>query len=249
MAHRRGALADCRPAPQTRVPVRRGEVTARRREPGSPAPRRRTFFADPFVQRNFTLDAVAAVVDGSTIESMLQERGAAPPVADSDLPSESDSDSDSEDGDDRVCLRADAATLLCEQLALADVVLLTKTDLLPDAAAVAAATAAIAGVNCRADVVRRCRPLRPSSSAAHPMRTLSDRGAAWCCGSGSGARSGGVLGGADAAAAAQFSLGRRRGGAPRPPSLRQRCARAQGGSRAPPPPPTPPPTLNLRRAG
>jgi len=93
----------------------------------------RTFLADSFVQRNFRLDAVVAVVDASSAASRLHrtcclpgEAGAQSNVSDEDILDECgvlDSPERS--------LEDDTACLLCEQLSLADVVLLNKLDLMP----------------------------------------------------------------------------------------------------------------------
>ena len=117
------------------------------------APVAQTFFADRFVQRNFRLDAVVAVVDARTAPAALtlaKAGGAAAPppsrsyAADDDSDDEEDVEEagavlsatcvalDSEAQTDEV--RAQAARLLCEQLCLADVVLLNKMDTVAAAA-------------------------------------------------------------------------------------------------------------------
>ena len=137
-----------------------------------------TFFADRFVQRNFRLDAVLAVVDASTARPALElaKAGGAGVAPAGRIRSADDDDDDDDDdvstisGDDGECeaadggdgngagagagagsgsgsgngrsnddaadaeTRAQAARLLCEQLCLADVVLLNKLDLLEQGA-------------------------------------------------------------------------------------------------------------------
>jgi G3E family GTPase len=115
-----------------------------------------TFFADRFVQRNFRLDAVLAVVDSQTAPAALrlaQEQGVAG-EGEEDEGSGDGSDGDSSNGSDddedhreNVAvvvgaaaaeeeaarkLRGKAARLLCEQICLADVVLLNKMDLVDE---------------------------------------------------------------------------------------------------------------------
>ena len=105
-------------------------------------------FADAYVQASYKLDAVIAV-DGSTALSMLREPGLLAPGAAAAwqkrrqtlrhpsraraltrLYNEPGEQLDREGSASR--LRLDAARLLCEQIALADVVLLSKLDLVPE---------------------------------------------------------------------------------------------------------------------
>ena len=124
------------------------------------SPVAQTFFADRFVMRNFKLDAVLAVVDARASPDALRlaRKGAAgmPPAQqkrsyssddDSDDESHADSadDSSSNAVDTAIAsgsvadrsagqtvdeMRAQAARLLCEQICLADIVILNKIDLL-----------------------------------------------------------------------------------------------------------------------
>ena len=125
------------------------------------APVCQTFFADAFVQRNFRLDAVLALVDAEAAPRALEllvcscdALDAPPAVAGSDSDSDDDDDDDGSassdesgaepdadadaDADAREAafdrkLRVQAARLLCKQLCLADVVLLNKLDLVDEA--------------------------------------------------------------------------------------------------------------------
>ena len=132
-----------------------------------------TFFADKFVQRNFRLDAVLTVVDAQTAPAAIQLAQAA---SDERLETEamvlkggdsSDSDAASSASDDGIAcvpddsddvLRLQAAQLLCEQICLADVILLNKVDLVSEEAC-RDATALLASVNTLARIIptRRAR--------------------------------------------------------------------------------------------
>ena len=132
-----------------------------------------TFFADKFVQRNFRLDAVLTVVDAQTAPAAIQLAQAA---SDERLETaamvlkggdSSDSDAASSASDDGIAcvpddsddvLRLQAAQLLCEQICLADVILLNKVDLVIEEAC-RDATALLASVNTLARIIptRRAR--------------------------------------------------------------------------------------------
>lgn len=145
-----------------------------------------TFFADRFVQRNFRLDAVIAVVDALAAPAALRlvlDAGAAD--GDDEHTDEAvSSDDESEDEDERAVadanaakgaraepddarLRARAAKLLCEQLCLADVVLLNKIDLVSEAEATEAKRL-VEAVNSTARVV----PCQHSQAALDQVMDL-----------------------------------------------------------------------------
>lgn len=130
-----------------------------------------TFFADKFVQRNFRLDTVVTVVNAQTAPAALQlaQAGGAPDAigADGDTDTDLDSDSESEaesdaDGDEQrsglrrsagvledaiadAQLSGEAARLQCEQLCLADVVLLNQIDCVSEVRPSLAAGSSVAG--------------------------------------------------------------------------------------------------------
>ena len=153
-----------------------------------------TFFADRFVQRNFRLDAVLAVVDAQTAPDAVRMAQAQPDGADDTEPDDddesssdpSDSGSESEDAEGAVDgkgggkgggggtgggtggeggsavtsedekLRLQAAKLLCEQICLADVILLNKFDLASDEQR-GEAMSLLASVNASAAIVPTTR--------------------------------------------------------------------------------------------
>ena len=124
-----------------------------------------TFFADRFVQRNFRLDAVLAVVNAQTAPAALRLVRSIDDdeeeEEEEDFGDETDAQSDDEhtstasqstaDADDRR-LRMRAGRLLCEQLCLADVVLLNKLDLISEDEA-AEAESLVRSVNSAARIV------------------------------------------------------------------------------------------------
>jgi len=96
-----------------------------------------TFFADPFVQRCFSLHSIIAVVDASHALDRLRDDAPIAKQRRSASVSDSDSDSDSSDDDEddestSARLMSSVSKLLCEQLSYADTVLLNKADLVQD---------------------------------------------------------------------------------------------------------------------
>ena len=151
-----------------------------------------TFFGDRFVQRNFRLDAVIAVVDAQTAPAALRLARRAHSAEDAldgaatedEASSDEDSDNISGAEDDEETaeepeapplhdktLELRAAKLLCEQLCLADVILLNKVDLISEEEAAEAASL-VSGVNSTARLVR-CQHAQPDLESVLDLRAFS----------------------------------------------------------------------------
>mmetsp|Transcript_29819 Transcript_29819/g.77185 ORF Transcript_29819/g.77185 Transcript_29819/m.77185 type:complete len:456 (-) Transcript_29819:401-1768(-) len=164
------------------------------------SPVAQTFFADRFVMRNFKLDAVVTLVDARASPDALRlaRKGAAgmPPAPEKSSYScdgESDNESHADSADDNSSsnaigaamdsgsfadkirtvdeMRAQAARLLCEQICLADIVLLNKTDLL-DAAELADVRELISEVNSTARILQ-CEHSRVDLSSVLHVNAFS----------------------------------------------------------------------------
>ncbi|KAJ1446694.1 CobW/HypB/UreG, nucleotide-binding domain-containing protein [Pelagophyceae sp. CCMP2097] len=121
------------------------------------APVCQTFWADRFVLRNFELDAVVAVVDAAHAPALLGGRPADGGDGDGDDGEADDTQRHEAPAprgptDDDDPLRVAAARLLCEQLCMADVVVLSKVDVATPAQR-ADTAALVRRVNATADVV------------------------------------------------------------------------------------------------